>query len=190
MWLCCCFKNTLNLSVQEVRNLFTSASESPSALGFCLHLLFGSLWPSCVTLYKQKPVSTLPKCVQGSFWNKNDALRKLLRVPLGCHLGFVPYAERPCNWLKVGCWIFLFCFVFEVCPHPPSKKKMPKLPQSQKRGEELCLWKKLEFISKVSSNHDLQSSVWRLIVLICVKWEAVLDVLPRKKLPLEQNTAF
>lgn len=39
--------------------------------------------------------------------------------------------------LRLG--VGFFCFVFEVCPCPPSKKKMPKLPQCQKRGEELCL---------------------------------------------------
>lgn len=111
VWLCCCFKNTLNFSVQEVRNLFTSASESPIASGFCWHLLFGSLWPSCVTLHKQNPVFTLPKCVQTGFWNKNDALRKSLLVPLGCYLGFLPYEEGPCNWLKVACWISLVLFL-------------------------------------------------------------------------------
>lgn len=108
---CCCFKNTLNPSVQEVKNLITSASESPpSHSGCCLHLFFGSLWSSRVTLYKQKRVSTLLKCVQTGFWNKNYALRKLLPVLLGCHPGVIPHEEGLCNWLKVGCQV-LFWFL-------------------------------------------------------------------------------
>lgn len=156
VWLCCCFKNILNFSVQEVGNLFTSASESLSASGFCLHLLFGSLWLSCVTLYKQKPVSTLPKCVQTGFWNKNDALRKSLPVSLGCHLGFVPYEERPCSWLEVGCWISLFCF------WGPTKKDTKASLMSEK-GWGMVFTKGI-----------------RIYFLICWKWEAVLDVVQKE----------